>query len=191
MITEAKINEYIRCYKTSGRPHIKIINDQEWHFIDQMVSKIGLIRRGLASKDFEENHQDDLSKFDSPKTYKILQEYEQEEPLVVINYRTKALQRHRLLRYTGWGVAYLPLWHFIFFNVWDSFGNSLVVESFLACLMISFFIGLPIWMLSVRPTQWSLMRKCLTPLLYLLLYFVQFIPHLVLLSVAFASFSAG
>lgn len=83
MITKAKIIEYtdydgdIDGYARFGRTKLNIITDEDWRIIDQMVTKIGLIRRGLTSREFEEVHEADKAMFDSPETYKILQEYEE------------------------------------------------------------------------------------------------------------------
>jgi hypothetical protein len=83
MITEAKLKEYIWCrgdidgYIRSGRVEKNIITDEDWKFIDEMITKIRLIRTGLAAKKFVENHEKEKRKFDSVQTYKLLQNFEQ------------------------------------------------------------------------------------------------------------------
>jgi hypothetical protein len=81
MITKDKLREYIWAdgdmdgYSRSRR--CGPITDADWHFLDQMVSAIAMIRRGLVADSFQKDHDDTVSReFDSPSTYKILEEYE-------------------------------------------------------------------------------------------------------------------
>jgi len=83
MITETKVREYLWCngdidgYARSGRAEKNIVSDEEWAFIDEVVTKIRLIRNGLASQEFQKAHESDKACFDSEDTYKLLQTYEQ------------------------------------------------------------------------------------------------------------------
>jgi hypothetical protein len=201
MITEDKITEYIWCdgdidaYRCSGRPQFKIINDQEWYLIDKIITRMRLISTGDAPKKYETELENDKAEIDSPKTYRILHEYAMGNlkvaaplfgpsapmPLSVSDPGKVALKRHWLLKLVGWTIAFLPLWHFIYFledsRLDGSMGND---ESFHRCLLISLFVGLPLWISCVIPAPWSLRRKCITPLLYLIIYAVQFIPRVLL-----------
>lgn len=91
----------------------------------------------------------------------------------------ESLLLHRVVKYTAWLIAYLPLWHLIYFGGWDAFAHGKGGDSFKTILQVSILFGLPFWILSVIPAPWSIIRKCYAPFIYILLYLVQFIPHVV------------
>lgn len=81
MITRAKLDEYIWAdgdidgYARSGRRGD--ISDQDWFLIDEMLSAISMIRRGLAADSFTREHQARVQEvFESEDTYNFLVEYE-------------------------------------------------------------------------------------------------------------------
>ena len=81
MITQDKLHEYIWAggdidgYARSGRRGD--ITDNDWFLIDQMLSAISIIRRGLAADTFKKQHLDQVREaFDSMDTYQALQNYE-------------------------------------------------------------------------------------------------------------------
>lgn len=81
MITSSKLREYIWAdgdidgYARSGRK--SDITDGEWSLLDQMLSAMSMIRRGLASEEFKSHHEDQVRQtFDCPETYQLLREYE-------------------------------------------------------------------------------------------------------------------
>ena len=82
MITPDKVKEWTWCdgdidgYTRSGRWEKNILSDEEWDFIDRMVSEIGLIRKGLVADSFKEAHEKKKERFDSMATYQILEQYE-------------------------------------------------------------------------------------------------------------------
>lgn len=82
MITPEKIKEYTWCdgdidgYSRSGRWEKEILTDEEWNFIDRMISEIGLIRKNLVSDSFRAKHEEQKERFDSIETYQILEQYE-------------------------------------------------------------------------------------------------------------------
>lgn len=82
MITPDTIKEYTWCdgdidgYSRSGRWKKEILTDEEWNFIDRMISEIGLIRKNLVSEGFKEAHEKKKERFDSLETYQILEQYE-------------------------------------------------------------------------------------------------------------------
>ena len=81
MITKKKLDEYIWAggdidgYSRSGRT--SDITDQDWSFIDQTLSAITMIRRGLVSDSFRREHEQTVKReFDSLKTYEVLKQFE-------------------------------------------------------------------------------------------------------------------
>jgi hypothetical protein len=82
MITKEKVKEYtsfdgdIDGYARTGRGKKNIINDEEWSFIDKMVSEIGLIRKVPVTDSFVQQHKNKRNEFESPEVYQILVDYE-------------------------------------------------------------------------------------------------------------------
>lgn len=81
MITKDKLQEYIWAdgdmdgYSLSGRTGP--ITYDDWHFLDQMVTAITMIRRGLAADSFRRDHEETVRReFDCRSTYQMLTEYE-------------------------------------------------------------------------------------------------------------------
>ncbi|MGJ8654356.1 MAG: hypothetical protein ACSHX8_13940 [Opitutaceae bacterium] len=81
MITVEKLKEWTWCdgdsdgYSRSGRWKKNILTDEEWKFIDRMVSEIGLIKKNLVTESFKEAHEKKKDRFDSIETYEILKQY--------------------------------------------------------------------------------------------------------------------
>ena len=103
MITETKLKEYIWAegdddgYARSGRKGP--IEDSDWRLIDEFISQITMIRRGLVSGSFREEHERRVGQeFDKKTTYEILKEYER-----------KGDSRHRTSR-SGWMLCCVTKW---------------------------------------------------------------------------------
>jgi hypothetical protein len=62
-------------YSRSGR--VSDITNEDWLFIDQVLSAITMIRRGLVSDSFRSEHEQTVKhEFDSHETYEFLRQYE-------------------------------------------------------------------------------------------------------------------
>ena len=82
MITLEKVKEYTWCdgdidgYARSGREKKNIISEEEWCFIDKVISEIGLIRKVPVAEIFIRNHERKKKEFESPEVYQLLVDYE-------------------------------------------------------------------------------------------------------------------
>ncbi|MFC1498349.1 hypothetical protein ACFLS1_07770 [Verrucomicrobiota bacterium] len=83
MITEDKVNEYIRFdgdidgWVRSKTCHDEVLTEDEWSFLDSMVSERTIIRKNLASPEFKDSHEEKIkTQFDCEATYNTLAAYE-------------------------------------------------------------------------------------------------------------------